>query len=79
METGRAFRYNGGVSADLLAEWPLSHSVHDFGLDKTERTFTWTDPRMGLRLYRGVVETHDSCSSVGTVIGSKRITLGDAG
>jgi len=54
-----SFSYGGRPSAALLQEWPLDRQVRKLDDKRTERTWTWTDPKTRLVLRWTAIEYHD--------------------
>ena len=54
-----SFSYDGRPSAALLKEWPLDRQVKKLDDQRTERTWTWTDPKTKLALRWAALEYHD--------------------
>ncbi|MCY2952618.1 MAG: NPCBM/NEW2 domain-containing protein [Planctomycetota bacterium] len=54
-----SFSYGGQASAALLRECRLDRRIKKLDDQRTERTWTWTDPRTGLVLRWKAIEYHD--------------------
>ncbi len=54
-----SFSYGGQPSAALLREWPLDRQVKQLDDQRTERSWTWTDPRTKLVLRWVAIDYHD--------------------
>ncbi len=54
-----SFVYGGQSSDDLLATWPMKTNTQKLDDVRTQRTFTWTDPRTGLEVRCVAVEYTD--------------------
>jgi alpha-galactosidase len=54
-----AFSYGGLTSATLLATWRRIHQRKRLDAQRTEHTFTWTDPKTRLVVRCVLVEYHD--------------------
>jgi alpha-galactosidase len=54
-----SFVYNGKSSRDFLAGWPVQTESKALDRDRTQRTFTWTDPQTGLEVRCVSVEYAD--------------------
>ena len=54
-----SFTYDGQSSAALLPGWRLERQVKRLDDQRTERTWTWTDPRTRLVLQWAAIEYHD--------------------
>jgi hypothetical protein len=54
-----SFVYDGKSSAELLAAWPKKIDQKQLGQDRTQHTFTWTDPKSGMEVQCVTVEYSD--------------------
>jgi len=54
-----SFVYDGKPSNDLLARWPKKIDQKELGNNRTQHTFTWTDPKTGLEVRCVAVEYAD--------------------
>jgi alpha-galactosidase len=45
-----AFIYDGKAATDLLAKWPRKTTITQLNGRRTQRTWTWTDPKTGLEV-----------------------------
>ena len=59
--TIRRWRFftTASLAADLLAEWPKTTVVKRLDSSRTQRTWTWTDPKTGLEVRCVSVEYAD--------------------
>jgi alpha-galactosidase len=54
-----SFSFGGQSSAALLPEWRLDRQVYKLDDQRTERTWSWTDPKTKLVLRWAAIEYHD--------------------
>ncbi|MBN1341297.1 MAG: NPCBM/NEW2 domain-containing protein [Phycisphaerae bacterium] len=54
-----SFTYGGEASAALLKDWKLDRQIKKLDEHRTQRTWTWTDPKTSLVLRWSAIEYHD--------------------